>query len=588
MIKNEAIEHLKNSTLKIEGYNSVGSGFFIAQGLVATCYHVVEGFSASELTLTWQGKTYQATSIESNPNDDLALISLKIKEKHPCVQIDKTIELGDECYSFGYSTKSGDVISFEYEGTDGEGLLKFKGGLFQSGFSGSAVLNLQTLKVCGVVKRTRDSEFPTGGRGIVISKLFSFESLDMDDNGSIFSKEMFKNWVWISSVESVKKSQLSILALVETLVLTVISFSMWLDGIYEHIIIGLIFAPFFFLRTKKSKKEALSFFIQKVDTAYYFTYLLIQSFFILEFFIIVNSDSNESYGILKEILILHLGYLFYLRLPFSLFFGNLLKVVFTLKNLSIKQLLAIPSNWFQITFLIDNRYPLEVIPDITQTNSEYKVDELFKNLVSQIDKRGFLFRYTIGVSMIFGVLFTYIFSKITMFILRYFIKSTAWIYLPLIWLIQPQDKSDLTTRMKIESKNFIAYLMFFYSLIVVFVFTLFPLLFPHTEIGVYLQTLPIPDTLKKIFFAYQFNLWHLTRFLSALITIVFMFSFTKILIRRETNPSYGNFWGAKLLSLRALRSVLTLVTLGFTAYHILQLLPPNFFGDLWGNMRFTR
>jgi len=177
---------------------------------------------------------------------------------------------------------------------------------------------------------------------------------------------------------------------------------------------------------------------------------------------------------------------------------------------------------------------------------------------------------------------------IPLIIFRYSLKSTAWIYLPLIWLIQPQDKSDLTTRMKIESKNFIAYLMFFYSLIVVFVFTLPPLLFPHTEIGVYLQTLPLPDTLKKIFFAYQFNLWHLTRFLSALITIVFMFSFTKILIRRETNPSYGNFWGAKLLSLRALRGVLTLVTLGFTAYHILQLLPPNFFGDLWGNMRFTR
>jgi len=224
MRKNEAIEHLKNSTLKIEGYNSVGSGFFIAKGLVVTCYHVVEGFLASELTLTWQGKTYQATSIESNPNDDLALISLKIKEKHPCVQIDKTIELGDECYSFGYSTKSGDVISFEYEGTDGEGLLKFKGGLFQSGLSGSAVLNLQTLKVCGVVKRTRDSEFPTGGRGIAISKLFDFKSLDMDDSGSIFSKEMFKNWVWTSSVESADRLQFSVLALVETLVAVGLSF----------------------------------------------------------------------------------------------------------------------------------------------------------------------------------------------------------------------------------------------------------------------------------------------------------------------------------------------------------------------------
>jgi hypothetical protein len=128
--------------------------------------------------------------------------------------------------------------------------------------------------------------------------------------------------------------------------------------------------------------------------------------------------------------------------------------------------------------------------------------------------------------------------------------------------------------------------MFFYSLVVVFVFTLLPLIFPHTQLGVYLQTLAIPPTLKTIFFAYEFNLWHLTRLLSALITIVFMFSFTKILIRRETQPSYGDFWGAKLLSLRTLRGVLTLITLGFTAYHILGLLPDNFWSDLWGNMRF--
>ena len=123
--------------------------------------------------------------------------------------------------------------------------------------------------------------------------------------------------------------------------------------------------------------------------------------------------------------------------------------------------------------------------------------------------------------------------------------------------------------------------------IVVFILTLLPLIFPHTELGVYLQTLNIPPTLKTIFFAYEFNLWHLTRFISALITIVFMVSFTKILIRRESEPSYGDFWGTKLLSLRNVRSVLTLITLGFTAYHILGLLPSDFFTNLWTNMKLS-
>lgn len=65
-----------------------------------------------------------------------------------------------------------------------------------------------------------------------------------------------------------------------------------------------------------------------------------------------------------------------------------------------------------------------------------------------------------------------------------------------------------------------------------------------------------------------------------------MVSFTKILIMREANPNYGDFWGAKLLSLRTVRSVLTLVALGFTAYHILGLLPDDFFVNLWENLKF--
>ena len=175
-------------------------------------------------------------------------------------------------------------------------------------------------------------------------------------------------------------------------------------------------------------------------------------------------------------------------------------------------------------------------------------------------------------------------------IFRYSLKSTAWIYLPLIWLIQPQDKQNLSRRLKIESKNFIAYLMFFYSLIVVFVFTFLPIFFP-SYIEAYSHNLP--KQLELIFFAYpsnfnhEYGVWYFTRFFSALITIVFMFSFTKILIRRETEPSYGDFWGTKLLSLRNVRSILTLITLGFTAYHILGLLPSDFFSELLGNMKFS-
>jgi len=268
MTKSEAEEHLKKSTVKIDTPTGVGSGFFIDKNLIATCHHVVENCSASELEIVWQGSNYQATSIESNLEDDLALVSVKIDNKHPSVKIDKSIETGDVCFSFGFPKsyrELGDTLTFVSEGHN-EKFLKFKDGQFESGFSGAPILNYRTLKVCGVVKRTRDEYSDLGGRGIPISKLFDFEGLDIDDNGSIFSKEMFKNWVWTSSVESADRLQFSVLALVETLVAVGVSFFVWFYyRFYEHIITGLVVAPLFFLRTSKSEKEAFKFFDKNAE-----------------------------------------------------------------------------------------------------------------------------------------------------------------------------------------------------------------------------------------------------------------------------------------------------------------------------------
>ncbi len=263
MTKSEIVEHLKNSTVKIDNASRVGTGFFIADKLIATCYHNIKGHSKDEHKVYWQGEAYSVTSIEINQDDDLALLEIKIDKKHPILQIDKSVEVGDECQSFGYSRKNGDVITFEYEGRDGDGRLKFKEGLFQSGLSGGAILNFRTHKICGIVKSKRDNteSVALGGRGIPISKLFGFERLDIDNNGSIFSKEMFKNWVWTSSVESADRLQFSVLALLETLVAVGLSFFVWIyHGFYWHIVTGLVVAPLFFLRTIKSKKIALSFF----------------------------------------------------------------------------------------------------------------------------------------------------------------------------------------------------------------------------------------------------------------------------------------------------------------------------------------
>jgi len=694
MTRSEAHEHLQLCTVKIESDYDVGSGFFIDKGLIVTCHHVIEDCSPNQLRIIWQGENYQALKIESNVKDDLALITLKINKRHPCVKLDSTINPHDRCSFFGFPENhrdNGMIRNCEHEGTTKK-LLAFKEGQFEHGFSGSAILNFETGKVCGIVNKTRDAYSNLGGYAIPLHKLIEFlksKAYEIDDNGSIFSKEMFKNWVWLSSMESVNKLQFSILALLETLVAIGISFFVWIYyEFYEHIIMGLIIAPLFFLRTKKSEREAIAlllkllrvekqnkffmvpFILLFISILYHYkiswyitgfllfflilyicifiiyyktipellkkfilfiTSILIILIWINEYFKLLELSFLSLNAMLTTSTVTWFGskfgfsilliYVYHIRATIYSFF---IKIYITIKNLSFKSIIIIPKNWFKVIMSTDIFLTPEILPTIEQSkinnklieygfikmsyffsikhiNSKFTKFKKFKRIKSLFQiiyyplVNLFIFLENI-ISLIsnitinlFFILLELLFmiglNFIVAILFRYSLKSTAWIYLPLIWLIQPQDKQNLTTRLKIESKNFIAYLMFFYSLIVVFVFTLLPLIFPHTELGVYLQTLAIPDTLKSIFFAYEFNLWHLTRFLSALITIVFMVSFTKILIRRELEPSYGDFWGATLLSLRDVRSVLTLIALGFTAYHIWGLLPDGFMRELWANMK---
>ena len=597
MTRNQAHEHLQLCTVKIESDYDIGSGFFIDKGLIVTCHHVIEDCSLNQLQIIWQGETYQALKIESNAKDDLALITLKINKKHPCVKLNATINPDDRCSFFGFPENhrdNGMIRNCEHEGTTKK-LLAFKEGQFEHGFSGSAILNFETGKVCGVVNKTRDSYSNLGGYAIPLSKLTSFlksKNYEIDDNGSIFSKEMFKNWVWTSSVESADRLQFSVLALVETLVAVGLSFFVWFYyDFYYHIIIGLIFSPLYFLKVNVSETKALIFFnkygtvIKNFPMRLYLSMLFILSIFLIAEYSLY-AFAVAALPLLLQILFWSLFIFPLYSVLMILFISIIIKLFFTVKYFSLKNILMIPKNLFKLILATDILHPLEILPGISKTTSEYRFGGIIKSFIHNIKKSNKFFLIITIIPMLLNTLFFFLLLSIPTLIFRYSLKSTSWIYLPLIWLIQPQDRQNLTTKLKIESKNFIAYLMFFYSLIVVFVFTFPPLIFPHTELGVYLQTLAIPKTLKTIFFAYEFNLWHLTRFLSALITIVFMVSFTKILIRRENGePSYSDFWGAKLLSLRDIRSILTLITLGFTAYHILGLLDDNFFRELWANMK---
>jgi predicted ATPase len=186
---NDLFNLLSRCTVRVTTVSSQGSGFFVAPGRILTCAHVVvpneSAAAGPAITVDWNFKSYEAEIKEvlPAPFPDLAILSVNIQE-HPCVLLDPSCNPGDELYTYGYSEslkiiKAESVTGIcegwrhlEVRGTLQE-FIKFKQANITSGLSGSALINLETGCVCGIVKSTRDETFDLGGFAVPTSVVYS-------------------------------------------------------------------------------------------------------------------------------------------------------------------------------------------------------------------------------------------------------------------------------------------------------------------------------------------------------------------------------------------------------------------------------
>jgi len=175
---------LRDCTVKLSLPNQRGwgTGFFVAPGLILTCAHVVKALTApGRVQVRWQQQVNfaEAEVVEQVPELDLALLQLLPETTNltaglPCVCLDEELQAGQEFYFFGYPDHdfdNGCPVTGSYEGLTGDvpPLIKFKLAQVRPGMSGSALLNRQTGKVCGMVKFTRDRTSDLGGGAIPAS-----------------------------------------------------------------------------------------------------------------------------------------------------------------------------------------------------------------------------------------------------------------------------------------------------------------------------------------------------------------------------------------------------------------------------------
>ncbi|MEM1256349.1 MAG: CHASE2 domain-containing protein [Cyanobacteria bacterium P01_H01_bin.21] len=165
------MELLKSCTVKLSfsGESGLSTGFFIAPGKILTCAQAVKDADEQPIKVFWQ----EQESLEAQISDLKLRIGLAVLDisstplNHPCVYLDKAIQVGDELYTYGYSDEfdKGGSVEALYEGhkENDPKIIKFKVKQTTPELEdvplsqGAPLLNWKTLKVCGIVTSTGTS-----------------------------------------------------------------------------------------------------------------------------------------------------------------------------------------------------------------------------------------------------------------------------------------------------------------------------------------------------------------------------------------------------------------------------------------------
>ncbi len=370
-----------------------------------------------------------------------------------------------------------------------------------------------------------------------------------------------------STPESVLRNEISILAIIETVI--VLSLSLFIAIYYNyfwHIAIGASLGIFLLLRTDVSTHRGLSWL--DIIYAKYLIFALIP--FKNEF-----SKKRETKDIhfLQVLIIVY----FLLIVGFISFFIKILATLFTVLQKPLYSIKEIPYNWFRIAFAIDLIDPPELIPGIE--NCDFH-DELPKSIKwSVLGRRMFStikstkLRNFSSFLIFSPVIIVYCFMYLPAFLYRFSLKSTTLIYFPLIWLIGGKNQKQKNIKLIVDDLLDSKYerLKYYFSWFAIFVLTIFPLCLSFYWQNL-INILSGKEVLIYFFPLEQIGSWHITRFVSALITIILIIFADKLRIRLN-HPDYslGQVKTFFIILGRRLRVILGMWTLGCGFFIIMSI-----------------
>src|SRR5215204_3939990 len=177
---------------RVADHRTLGTGFFVTPGTVLTCEHVISG--ESSVKVIWEldsaepreARIVKVLAARGRPipaldsdYPDVAVLSVAGLDDHPCVATEAAWPaMGDDFQIYGYPEEGRSVqltpARLAYRGLKGIAPMEYldlKSDVVQEGMSGSALLNLRTKRVCGIIVATKNRSHPDGGLAVPISAI---------------------------------------------------------------------------------------------------------------------------------------------------------------------------------------------------------------------------------------------------------------------------------------------------------------------------------------------------------------------------------------------------------------------------------
>lgn len=217
----------------------------------------------------------------------------------------------------------------------------------------------------------------------------------------------------------------------------------------------------------------------------------------------------------------------------------------------LSSLRRMTENWRHHHFAFDSVHPPEILPNAERNGFELCFSRLKKDF-----KRGIADR--IGKTIFLVTLF------LPAFLFRYSMKAGAWLWLPLVWLLQAHDTKDDDAFLRAESTEFLAHLKLIYALFILVVLT-----FGALVMASWLAQQGWQEAALGMIFLFGFaKLWTWTRAVTAALYLVSYLWSRSIRIGRETRgePEYGAGSVAVLRYLFRIRGVTALFTMLVSIY----------------------